>query len=134
MREGRLHLRPTTAWMLVILLMAVTMRFVLMKLNWPVTNSDESIIDLMARHITSQGEHPIFFWGQNQMGSLQAYLGAIMIRFFGSSTFSVRLGTLLIFALYIVCVYCLVRLLSTPAFALFIVTLLSIGSDRIVSI
>lgn len=123
-----------TICMLAILLLAVTLRFVLMELHWPIANSDESVIDLMARHIAYQGEHPIFFWGQNYMGTIQAYLGAILIHLFGSSAFSVRLGTLLLFSLYLVCMYFLVCLLYTPAYALFIVALLSIGSDRVMSI
>ena len=120
--------------MLGILLLASSLRLVLMKLNWPVANADESIMDLMARHIAYQGEHPIFFWGQNYMGSIQAYLGAVLIHLVGSSAFSVRLGTLLIFALYLVCMYFLVRLLYTPTYALFIIALLSIGSERMMSI
>jgi hypothetical protein len=100
--------------MLVILLLASSLRLVLMKLNWPTANADESIMDLMARHIAYQGEHPIFFWGQNYMGTIQAYLGAPLIHLVGSSAFSVRLGTLLIFALYLVSMYFLVRLLYTP--------------------
>ncbi len=123
-----------TIGMLVILVLAVGMRFVLLALHWPVVNADESTIDLMARHIVYQGEHPIFFYGQNYMGSLQAYLGALSIALFGSTAFSVRLGTLLIFALYLTCMYLLVRLLYTPKFALFCIALLSIGSDRMMSI
>src|ERR1700694_1983348 len=132
----RRRTRPLAAspWMLLILLLAVLLRLILMKFNWPVANADESTIDLMARHIAYQGEHPIFFYGQNYMGSIQAYLGAVAIRFFGSSVFSVRLATLLIFALYILCMYYLVRLLYTPAFALFIIALLSLGSDRMMGI
>jgi hypothetical protein len=134
MQKRQVPLNPTTVGMLGILLLASSLRLVLMKLNWPVANADESIMDLMARHIAYQGEHPIFFWGQNYMGSIQAYLGAVLIHLVGSSAFSVRLGTLLIFALYLVCMYFLVRLLYTKAYALFTIALLSIGSDRMMSI
>lgn len=116
--------------MLGILLLATGLRLVLIMRHWPIVNADESIMDLMARHIAYRGEYPIFFWGQHYMGSLQAYLGAALIRFAGNSTFSVRLGTVLIFALYLVCLYFLVRRLYTPAYALFIIALLSLGSDR----
>ncbi len=131
-----MHVRRTLRSMTVsarmpgILLLATGMRFFLITRHWPVANADESIVDLMARHIAYRGEHPIFFWGQNYMGSLQAYLGAVLISFLGSSAFSVRLGTLLIFALYLVCLYFLVRQLYTPAYALFIIALLSLGADR----
>src|SRR5260370_42532874 len=68
------------------------------------------------------------------MGTLQAYLGAILIQLFGISLFSVRLGIVLIFALFLVSMYYLVRLLYTQRFALFVTALLSIGSDRMVGI
>lgn len=134
MQERRIYLTPATAWMLLLLFLAVALRFVLLQDNWPMVNADESIMDLMARHILYQGDHPIFFWGQHYMGTLQAYLGAGLIQFFGSFALSVRLGTLLLFALYLVCLYFLVRLLYTPIYALFICALLSLGSDRIMSI
>ncbi len=134
MQTRRMPLSPTTIGMLVILLLACSLRLVLVRLHWPVAGADEAIMDLMARHIAYKGEHPIFFWGQNYMGSIQAYLGASMIHLVGSSAFSVRLGPLLIFVLYLVCMYFLVRLLYTPTYALFIIALLSIGSDHIMSI
>src|SRR5260370_6281463 len=68
------------------------------------------------------------------MGTIQASLGGPLIHLVGSSAFSVRLGTLLIFALYLVSMYFLVCLLYTPAYALFIIALLSIGSDRMMGI
>src|SRR5258708_19186069 len=122
------------AGMLGILLLAVSLRLALMQFHWPTANADESIIDLMARHIAFRGAHPIFFWGQHYMGTIQAYLGALLIRLVGSSAFSVRLGTLVMFTLYLVCMYLLVRLLYTPPFALFIMAVLTIGSDRMIGI
>lgn len=119
-----------TAGMLGILLMATGLRLVLILRHWPIVNADESIMDLMARHIAYRDEHPIFFWGQRYMGSLQAYWGAVMIHAAGNSAVSVRLGTLLIFVLYPVCLYFLIRWLYTPGYALFIIALLSLGSDR----
>ena len=118
----------------VIVLLAVALRFILINMHWPVANADESIMDLMARHVAYQGDHPIFFWGQDHMGTIQAYLGAMFIQFLGSSALSVRMGTLLLFTLYIICVYFLVRLLFAPGYALFITALLSIGADRMMSV
>lgn len=134
MYKYRRFLSLSTLEMLVILFLAVGMRFLLIKLHWPITNADESIMDLMARHLAYQGEGSIFFWGQHHMGSIQAYLGAFFVHLFGSLAFSVRLGTLLIFALYLLCMYFLVRLLYTPVYALFIIALLSLGSERSMSI
>ncbi|MEN8172679.1 MAG: glycosyltransferase family 39 protein, partial [Chloroflexota bacterium] len=52
-------------------------------------NSDEAIVALMARHILS-GEHPLFFYGQAYMGSLDAYLVAIGFWIFGQHIWVIR--------------------------------------------
>src|SRR5258708_7469233 len=134
MSVRKVYINSSTIWVSILLFLAVSLHFLFLKLSWPGPNADEAIIDLMARHIAYQGDHPTFFWGQHYMGSIQAYLGALGILLFGSSTNSVRLGTLLIFALYLVAMYRLVRLLYTPVYALFIIALLSIGSDRTISV
>lgn len=131
MRDKRLPVPAATLAALSIVAVACGLRLTLMALRWPVLTADEAIIDLMARHIAYQAAHPIFYWGQHYMGALQAYLGAAAIWIFGSSAFSVRLGTLLIFTLYLVCVYALARLLYTPGFGLVVIALLSFGSDRV---
>lgn len=53
-------------------------------------NSDEAIVGLMARHILN-GEHPIFFYGQAYMGSLDAILVAVGFKLFGDSVDTIRL-------------------------------------------
>lgn len=131
MRDKCLHEHAATLAAAGIVVVACSLRLTFMALHWPALTADEAIMDLMARHIAYQGAHPIFYWGQHYMGALQAYLGAAAIRLFGSSAFSVRLGTLLMYALYLVCVYGLARLLYTPGFALAVIALLSFGSDRV---
>lgn len=46
-----IYLRKSTLCMLVLLCLALSMRLVLLLSHWPVVNADESIMDLMARHI-----------------------------------------------------------------------------------
>ncbi|HWS84269.1 MAG TPA: hypothetical protein VN207_08415 [Ktedonobacteraceae bacterium] len=128
--EKRFSVDLATLCIYLVLFLAVLLRLILIHSNWPLINSDEATIDLMALHIAYRGEHPLVFYGQDYMGTLQAYLGAILIRLFGISIFSVRLGIVLIFALFLVSMYYLVRLLYTQHFALFVIALLSIGSDR----
>jgi 4-amino-4-deoxy-L-arabinose transferase-like glycosyltransferase len=53
-------------------------------------NADEAVVALMARHIL-QGAHPIFFYGQAYMGSLDAYLVALGFLLFGEQVWVVRL-------------------------------------------
>src|SRR5690348_6499925 len=54
----------------------VALRLTLAALGWPATDSDEATFGLMARHISERGAHPIFFYGQNYMGAVEAYLAA----------------------------------------------------------
>lgn len=112
----------------VIIALAMLLRIVLTTLGWPVTNSDESTMGLMAVHIASLKDFPIFLWGQNYMGAFEAYLGAVLFHIFGISVFTLRLGTMLEFALFLVCIYLLTSLLYTKKLALITLLLLSVGS------
>ena len=64
---------------------------------------DEAVTGEMALHIL-KGEHQLFFWGQPYMGSIEAYLNAVVILFVGPSAIALRLsGTLIsIFMLFLV--------------------------------
>ena len=101
--------------------------------GWPATNSDEATMALEARHIAFLGEHPIFLYGQNYMGTIEAYLGALLIHIFGAPLFSTRLGLILLFALFLGCMYFLTSLLYSKRLALFSLFLLSVGSDDLLT-
>ena len=116
-----------------IIVVATLLRIILTALGWPQTNSDEDIIGLMGMHIAYHGTHPIFYYGQNYMGSLEAYLAAIMFHLFGVSVFSLRLGLILIFALFLASTYLLTSLLYTKKLALFSIALLCLGSSAILT-
>ncbi|MFL5629363.1 MAG: ArnT family glycosyltransferase [Ktedonobacteraceae bacterium] len=103
-------------------------RFILIYFNWPVTNSDEGNMGLVALHITYQGDHPTFFYGLPYMGPLEGYIAAPLFRLLGPSLFALRLGLLPLFALFLICMYYLTRLLYSRGLALFVVALLSLGS------
>jgi hypothetical protein len=113
-------------WLIVIA--GALLRFALISHNWPSTNSDEAVMGLMAKHILVRGEHPIFYYGQAYMGPLEAYVGAILFAIFGVSTLTLRLGLILFFAIFVVCMYYLTRLLYNRQLALVTVGLLSLGS------
>ncbi|HXZ04483.1 MAG TPA: hypothetical protein VEH81_06590, partial [Ktedonobacteraceae bacterium] len=59
---------------LVVIAIASLIRISLITLGWPHSNADEGTMGIMAMHILYKGEHPIFFYGQNYMGTLEAYL------------------------------------------------------------
>ena len=116
-----------------VVLAASLLRVGLISQHWPVTNSDEGVMDLMALHIVNRGEHPIFFYGQEYMGPLEAYIGAYLFQIFGASVFALRLGVIPFFTLFLLCMYFLTRLLYTRRLALVTVILLSLGSSDIIT-
>jgi hypothetical protein len=118
-------------WMILLVIAASLLRFILIRNNWPTTNSDEATMGLMAKHIAERGELPIFFYGQSYMGPIEAYLGALLVPVFGVSTFTLRLGLLGFFAFFLISMYYLTCLLYNRPFALLIIMLLSLGSSDV---
>ena len=56
---------------------------------------DEAMVGLQAEHIL-HGEHPIYYYGQPYMGSLQAYFLAGIFLFTGPSVWAMRIEPMLI--------------------------------------
>jgi hypothetical protein len=112
-----------------IIALATVLRIVLIAWGWPHSNADVDTTGIMAMHIAAKGEHPIFFYGQNYMGTLEAYLAVAFFRLFGISVFSLRLGPVLLFALFLANMYLLTSLLYTKKLALITLALLSLGSS-----
>ncbi len=109
--------------------LATALRIALLSQGWPHTNSDEGTYGMMAINIAFHGEHPIFMYGQDYMGTTQAYLGAVMFHLFGISLFNLRIGLVLLFALFMYAMYLLTSLLYTKGMALFTLLLLAFGSS-----
>jgi hypothetical protein len=98
----------------------------------PQTNSDEATMGLAALHISQGAGHPVFFYGQYYMGTLEAYAAAPLFRLFGPSVLVQRLPVLLSYALFLWLVYRLTRLVYRPWLATLVVGLLAFGGDRVV--
>ncbi len=113
---------------IVIITAAVALRLVLIALGWPTSNSDEGTMGLEAMHIAFRGEHPVFFYDQSYMGVLEAYIGAALFHLFGPSLFVLRLGLILLFALFLLTMYVLTRFLYTKNLALIAIALLCFGA------
>ena len=112
-----------------LIVFAAGLRVVLAALNWPPTNSDEGTMGIMALHIAYRGETPQFFYGQEYMGALEAYLAAMFIHLFGGpSLFALRLGVILLVTLFFISTYLLTRLLFSRQLALVTLAVLSVGS------
>jgi hypothetical protein len=60
-------------------------------------NSDEAVIGLMARHVL-QGELPVYYWGENYIGSVGAFLALPFLAALGWTVPALRAGTLLVVA------------------------------------
>ena len=115
---------------LALVIIATILRFILIYSNWPITNSDEGNMGVLARHIAYNGEWPIFFYGLPYMGPIEGYLAAPLFHLFGSSLFTLRLGLLPFYPLFLICMYYLTSMLYTQLFALFTVLLLCVGSNE----
>lgn len=127
----RLKIGPYEIAALSIIGSAFLLRLAMVMSGWPEMDSDEGTMGLEAMHIAFRHERPIFLYGQNYMGTLEAYLGALLFRLFGTSLLSLRLGMLLLFTLFLVSLYLLTSLIYSKKLALVALALLSVGSRNI---
>src|SRR5579859_1743652 len=114
-----------------IILSGTLIRLVFILLGWSASYNDEGTLGLMALHIAYKGAHPLLYYGQDYLGSLEAYLGAGFFRLFGASTPTLRLGLLLLFALFLISIYILTSLLYSKSLALITLIFLSLGSPDV---
>src|SRR6266550_2064047 len=87
---------PRNRWQTVILsplwlclLFALGIRIWLAYHTHGIIDGDEAMVGIQAEHIL-HGEHPVYFYGQAYMGSLEAYLMAILFALVGSSVWMLR--------------------------------------------
>ncbi|MEH0845796.1 hypothetical protein V6U81_25760 [Micromonospora sp. CPCC 205711] len=131
-RAGRWP-RPPVLLALLVGLAGVGYRLALLLADTPRTNSDEATMGLAALHIARGEDFPVFFYGQAYMGALEAYLAAPLFALFGPSVPALRLPLLALYALFLLLAWRLTRRLGGDRwFALLVVTVLALGSDRIV--
>ena len=95
-------------WLGLLLLLGAGIR--LLYLIYPFMDADQAINGLMARHILL-GEFPIFFYGQDYCGSIEAYLVSTVFFLFGSSRFTLGLTIALLSLFLIFFIYRLAVLL-----------------------
>jgi hypothetical protein len=77
---------------------AAALKLVILAVEAVPFNADEAIVALMARHIL-QGERPLFFYGQAYMGSLDAFLVALVFKLIGVGVWGIRLVQILLYTL-----------------------------------
>ncbi|MBM0233910.1 hypothetical protein JNW91_19875 [Micromonospora sp. STR1_7] len=100
----------------------------------PPTNSDEATMGLAALHIARGEGFPVWFYGQQYMGTLEAYLAAPVFALAGGpSLLGLRLPTLALYVLFLLLTWRLtLRLTGDRWFGLLVVALLALGSDRVI--
>ncbi len=112
---------------LLLILFATGLRLFLLAVPWPPMRADEATMGVMALHIT-QGARPVFFYGQDYMGALEAYLAAPLFLLGGVSTFALRLPLVLLYALFLAATYLLGCHLAGRGPALTALAILTLGS------
>jgi hypothetical protein len=113
--------------------LALTLRVWLVTIGLPRFDSDEGTMGLMALHIELHGAHPVFFYGQAYMGSLEAYVAAVLFGSFGASDLTLRLGLIILAVPFLLCMYLLARLLYSHRVALVTLGVLAVGSGELLA-
>jgi hypothetical protein len=111
-----------------IIALSVLFRVVLVAFHFPGVNSDEGKMGIEGMHIAFQGQHPIYLYGQDYLGVLEAYIAAPFFRLFGVSDITLRIGMLILFALFMISMYWLTSLLYSKRLALVTLGLLSFAT------
>jgi 4-amino-4-deoxy-L-arabinose transferase-like glycosyltransferase len=120
-----------TLFFLTLVIAAALLRLEMIRHNWPTMNSDEAVMALMAKHMAEGQGIPLVIYGQAYMGSLEAMLGAVFYHLTGPSIFSLRLGLLVIFILFLTSMYFMTCLLYNRQLALITCALLCLGTPEI---
>jgi hypothetical protein len=111
-----------------IITLSVLYRTIMVAFHFPEFDSDEGRMGLAAMHIAFQGQHPIYLYGQNYMGVLEAYIAAPFFRLFGISDITLRIGMIIMFMLFMIVMYWLASLLYSKRLALVTLVLLSFAT------
>ncbi|HYX50732.1 MAG TPA: hypothetical protein VE843_13365, partial [Ktedonobacteraceae bacterium] len=100
--------------LLICLLVAVIVRMWLIVHTNGVIAGDEAMVGLQAEHIL-HGEHPIYYYGQPYMGSLQMYLIAGILLLTGPAVWADRLEPLIISLVLVNITWCFSAALTDSA-------------------
>ncbi len=87
---------------------AIIDRFTLLRYWYVHFYGDEAIVGLMARHIL-EGKIPVFYYGQEYLGSLESLIASFYFRLFGSSPLVLKLAPFSFFLLFLVLCYFLFK-------------------------
>lgn len=92
-----------------IVLAALALRLDFLLASRFIIDSDEAIVGLMAKHIVEGKPWPIFFYGQSYMGSFEAFIAALIFRYFGISSAGLKAAPLIVSLLLVPVIYYLTK-------------------------
>ncbi len=115
-----------------IVALGVAYRYFVLEYNGFPVDSDEAIVGLMAKHILEGKEIPIFYYGQNYMGSLEAILTSGVFSFFGQSNFSLKLVPLFFSGLHIYLTYLIARQFVSSNYSLLAALFCALGPNALI--
>lgn len=98
-----------TLWLC--LLISLIVRIWLVIHTHGVIEGDEALVGIQAQHIL-QGERPVYFYAQPYMGSLEAYLVALLFAVAGSSVWTLRAEPILLSLLLVWLTWCVADALA----------------------
>jgi hypothetical protein len=105
--------RTPTAWILGAIMVAALALRLVYSVAAHVVTFDSSTVGLMALNIL-EGDWPLFYYGQNYMGALEAYVAAGMVFLFGVSDLSISLSPILFSIVWVGACFLLYRELAGP--------------------
>lgn len=92
-----------------LLTLALVPRFSLLLLRgFEILHSDHAVFGLMAKHIL-EGKPMVYYYGQGYMGSLEAFMGALIFLVRGMDLLSIQLAPLIFYVLFLIVNYYLVK-------------------------
>lgn len=97
-------------WLVVgLTIAAFAVRLIFLVASDFVIDADEAVVGLMARHIAHGLDFPVFYYGQPYMGSLEAFLTAVVFKVAGESPAALKTLPLILSTLLVPLTYALGR-------------------------
>ncbi|MFH1478227.1 MAG: glycosyltransferase family 39 protein [Candidatus Omnitrophota bacterium] len=96
--------KKVTIYLSIIIILGILLRLAILLAYDHSIDGDEACFSLMAKHILTKGEYPIFMWNAHYAGTLQSYFLAIVFFIFGSSgvLFKASMLIFVVFSIYFV--------------------------------
>jgi hypothetical protein len=125
-------MRRDLVFLTLIICVAALLRLDLLIANQFVIDADEAIVGLMAKHISEGQKIPVFYYGQNYMGSLEALCVAGLFKLFGVSSVALKIVPFFFSLVLILVVYEITCLVADKVAARFAAVLCAIPPSALV--